>query len=714
MNWKRWIRPGLLLSILVAVLAIALRNGPISQDLDDRVAAALAEGGETWATVDVSFREVSIHGRAPSVEAQQAAVKAASRVGGVRAAYDASELLPIASPYVWTARREGPVVWLSGNVPSEGSRASVLASARRAAPDGEIRDQMELARGAPVSFNTTAAFALDRLGSLSDGTVTLTDTALSVVGTARDAAAYNQALAAFAEAPPAAATLGAVNILPPRADPFVWSADYDGETLTMVGFVPNAVVRDMLNATARTTLPGAEIVDQTVVASGEPAGFGEAASYAIGTLRRLATGGVTLDGLALDVSGDAKSVEDHEAILASLDGPFPKGMTVVAAAVMPATVSPYGWEAERTTQKVVLSGYVPSAAMREDILAAARVLFNGTEVDDRMRVAAGEPRMDWFGAVKFAVGELARLKSGRVEIGDQTYSVAGEALSSDAYIALNETNARTLPASLELAGAEVAPPRATPYQFAAERRGNRLMLSGYVPDEESRQTILQAAQRKFGSTEIVGDFSFASGAPDGYDDAASTALQMLSRMAGGRVGIVDRELSIAGNVYHASAVDDLDDMMATALPDGFARGAEAVAARQDGQPVTAERCSDLLQSTLKTGRIDFEGTKAEIRIDSYGFLDRVAATLARCPDARIEVGAHTDSEGSASRNRDRTQARAEAIVDYLVDAGIRRERLDPVGYGEDKPVADNGTDAGKAANRRIEFSIELPGESEGG
>ena len=87
----------------------------------------------------------------------------------------------------------------------------------------------------------------------------------------------------------------------------------------------------------------------------------------------------------------------------------------------------------------------------------------------------------------------------------------------------------------------------------------------------------------------------------------------------------------------------------------------------------------------------------------------MSATVARCPDANIEVGAHSNSEGSTSRNRDRTQARAEAIVDYLVNAGVRRERLTAVGYGEDNPIADNDTDEGKAANRRIEFAVELPG-----
>ena len=61
-----------------------------------------------------------------------------------------------------------------------------------------------------------------------------------------------------------------------------------------------------------------------------------------------------------------------------------------------------------------------------------------------------------------------------------------------------------------------------------------------------------------------------------------------------------------------------------------------------------------------------------------------------------------------AKNRDLTQTRAETIVEYLVAAGVKRERLTAVGYGETKPVADNATAAGKAANRRIEFTFTEP------
>jgi outer membrane protein OmpA-like peptidoglycan-associated protein/osmotically-inducible protein OsmY len=708
MNWQRWIRPGLIVTFIMAGLALALRDGSVERDIGGRVTAELAAQGLAWASADVSARDVTLHGMAPSVEAQQQAVVVASKVRGVRAVADASDLLPIVSPYVWSAKRDGRSVTLTGAVPSEGSRAAILAAARRAMPDAEIHDSMQLGRGAPPTFNSAATFSLVRLAALGDGVVTLTDSTLAVSGTAASAQAYADARAAFSEQLPAAVTLGPVDVLPARADPFVFSASFDGKAVTLVGFVPNDIVHKTLVATTKATLPGVPISDTVVVASGDPPGFAEAASFAIAQLDRMRDGGVTLDGLNLDVAGTAKSVDDYEALLENLSTGLPQGMKLVSAAVAPAVASPYGWSAEKTADAVVLSGYVPSADGHDEVIATARIVFAGATIDDRIRVAAGEPRMDWIGAIKFAMGELARLSHGKVAIGDQSYSVEGEAASAEAYGQILDANSRTLPASLSLVHGAVTPPRVTPFRFVAERRGAGIAMSGYVPDEPAREAIFAAAHRKFGSVEISGDLVFAAGAPDGFVDAVTASLQALSRLAGGYVAVVDNAVTVQGLVYQPGAIGDITDTLSAALPDGFTADATAVETRQDDQPIAAADCRDKLQAVLQTGRIAFDGAQAEIAGDSVGVLDRVSAVVTRCPDTAIEVGAYSDSEGSASRNRDRTQARADAIVDFLVSAGVKRERLTAVGYGEQNPIADNSTKEGKAANQRIEFSVALP------
>ena len=707
MNWQRWIRPGLVTTILVALIAIIVRSGSIGRDLASAVNANLAAKGQSWATADGSARDITIKGTAPTPESQQAAVRLAQAVPGVHSVTDRTDLLPIASPYVWNAHRAGRKVTLAGSVPSEGFRASLLAGARRALPQAEIVDQMVPARGAPGAFNPAVAFALLCLADLSEGTVTLTDSTLVVQGVARDANAYAVALKAIQTQVPPTIQMGPVDIQPARADPFVWSANFDGSSVVIAGFVPNDVVRESLIATVKATLPGVPVDDRAAIASGDPPGFAEAAAFAVTTLDRLRRGGVTLDGLKLDVAGEAKSVDDYEAVLASLDGSLPEGMRVVDTEITPAAVSPYFWKAERADGRVVLTGYVPSPRNRQEVTALAQSLFGDNAIDERVRVAAGEPRMDWLGGIKFALGELAKLSQGSVELDDKTFSVAGEATTSDAFLALADTNARTLPASLALKQADIVPPHASPYRFAAERQGTGVVLSGDVASQAEHQRLLDALHRKFGAVSVDDRLVLASGSPDGFAAATAAVLQSLSRLSGGQASVVDGTVTVSGYTYYPQAMDKIAEELGSDLADGF-KVTDAIASRQGDQPVGADRCRDLMQAVLKAGGIGFDGGKAELTEDSEGILDRASAVIARCPDAGVEVGAHSDSDGSAARNRDLTQARAETIVEYLVAAGVKRERLTAVGYGETKPIADNSTAAGKAANRRIEFTFTEP------
>jgi OOP family OmpA-OmpF porin len=711
LNWRRWIRPGLVMTGLFAVVAVMLQSGSVERDLAARATDRLAADGLSWASVDVSGRTVTIHGIAPSTEAQSAALQSARKVAGVSRVADASDLLPAVSPYFWSVRKAGSVLTLAGFVPSEGFRTSLLAAARRAMPAAEIRDQLQLARGAPPSFNSGTAFVLDRLDGLADVTVTMTDSTIAVSGVAADRAAFATARDTFREGLPSQLALGPIDILPPRADPFVWSASYDGTKLRLAGYAPNEIIEDSLLSTARQTLPDAAVIDGMTVASGAPDGFAEAAAFAIAALARFEKGEVALDGMNLEMTGTAKTVEDYETVEGGFNGALPRGLRIASSAIEPATVSSYGWRGERADGEVSLVGYVPTPEAKRELAEVARSLFADAKLTDNVRVAAGAPRIDWIGAVKFSMGQLARLGRGSVVLGERQFSIEGEAASSEAYADLLRANAQTLPASLELEGAEVTPPRASPFRFAAARKPGAIMLDGYVSSEEERDSILSAVKSKFGGVRLVDNLVYASGAPDGFADAATVAVAAVSRLAGGHSEISDSTVNIAGNAYHASAAGAVVDEIGEAMPSGF-DVAVSIAVRQPLQPVTPLRCRDLLQRTLKVGRIEFDGGKAEVSEDSFGLLDRVAATIERCPDAAVEVGAHTDADGSTQGNLKLSQARADAIVEFLVDAGIKRERLTAAGYGEAKPIRDNDTPEGKAANRRIEFVLTAEEDGE--
>jgi len=98
----------------------------------------------------------------------------------------------------------------------------------------------------------------------------------------------------------------------------------------------------------------------------------------------------------------------------------------------------------------------------------------------------------------------------------------------------------------------------------------------------------------------------------------------------------------------------------------------------------------------------FDSGRATIQESSYSRLGNVVEFMQHMPDARIRISGYTDSMGDDERNRQLSQARAEAVRLYLVSQDIDAGRIEAVGYGEADPIASNDTESGRAQNRRIE------------
>ena len=118
----------------------------------------------------------------------------------------------------------------------------------------------------------------------------------------------------------------------------------------------------------------------------------------------------------------------------------------------------------------------------------------------------------------------------------------------------------------------------------------------------------------------------------------------------------------------------------------------------------------LTQTQLKIlDKVYFRSGKARLQHRSNRLLDNIASVLKAHPEIKkVEVQGHTDSRGPDAFNKELSQKRADAVVQYLINRGVDNDRLTSMGYGEEKPIADNGTAAGRAANRRVEFNIVEP------
>jgi chemotaxis protein MotB len=120
--------------------------------------------------------------------------------------------------------------------------------------------------------------------------------------------------------------------------------------------------------------------------------------------------------------------------------------------------------------------------------------------------------------------------------------------------------------------------------------------------------------------------------------------------------------------------------------------------------------------TRMLDRVLYDSGKAELRRSAYPVLDKVAQVLQDVEDQPVGVEGHTDNvpikHSGWESNSALSVARANAVVDYLVEKhGIDANRLIPIGYGEERPIASNDTADGRQKNRRVEIII-LPRASE--
>jgi len=101
--------------------------------------------------------------------------------------------------------------------------------------------------------------------------------------------------------------------------------------------------------------------------------------------------------------------------------------------------------------------------------------------------------------------------------------------------------------------------------------------------------------------------------------------------------------------------------------------------------------------------IHFATGKADILPESRPVLGEIVSLLKKRPTLRVGIEGHTDNTGTPAANKTLSEARARAVVAAIAAAGIGPNRLEPAGYGQERPVADNRTEEGRAKNRRVEI-----------
>jgi OOP family OmpA-OmpF porin len=495
----------------------------------------------------------------------------------------------------------------------------------------------------------------------------------------------------------------------------------DENSLTLTGRFHGEQMRAGLIAELGKSIPGLEVHDLTAINAARPGpDWGPELTMAALAAARVPNAYVSVEPGAVLVRGMVRDTDHRQAIfmeLVALAGgdvrltlQLREPLVVAAPFVFAVTKDfPGGMRLEACAAR--------GADEQADLVAALN--RHGMRLGEvRCPAALGGPTGDWTGAVAAGLDALERLPAGRFRLEYHSAELrgippTGTAELEQALAAL----AAGLPQDYVLRGrlgtgaaghGGAAGVAAARYWMRFSRVPGAVVLSGAVPDETARRVIETYAAARFGQAEVQPALTLAgSGVPAGWEAASLVALDALSGVSAGTAELSPGRISVVGTVANPAAAGRLHRLMEGEAPEGYAVETALsvdLPAQVAAVGLLPRRCAVVLGAAVKAQPIAFAPGSAVFEPGSGAALDRLGAVFRRCDGGRIEIGGHTDSQGSQGLNQRLSQARAEAVLDALLARGVSLDRMSAQGYGEARPIATNETEAGRALNRRIEFT----------
>ena len=414
-----------------------------------RVAAGTATAtGEPWLRLEARGRDLAAEGEAPDVGERETVLARLAALEGPRRIVSEVGLVETATPFQWAAIRTGTArVALEGSRPVEIGRRALEARITGAlAPGTYLDDTARAARGAPPDFASAAAFLAARLSGLAKGgRAAVSDTVLNLSGEALDVPAYEALRAALAN-PPAGFSIGRIEIVPPAVAQFRFAVEKSARGIVLDGFAPSAADRETALRAAAEAVPGSTVQDRLLTARGlDPAIDPKALiGFAFKLAELIQAGTVTFAEDTIAVTGDAIDAQAIPDAAALMREARPAGVKAGRVALAARPLSPYRVAIRRTPEAVTLTGHLPDDATRERVLAALRPRLFREPVVDRTRLADGAPP-DLGTALAAAAPLVVNLAIGEVTVSDRALTLTGESLYREAAARLPDRLAEALP-----------------------------------------------------------------------------------------------------------------------------------------------------------------------------------------------------------------------------------------------------------------------------
>jgi OOP family OmpA-OmpF porin len=430
------------------------------------------------------------------------------------------------------------------------------------------------------------------------------------------------------------------------------------------GSVPAGGLHGRLIEQAGASVGPDKVEDRLVPAIGAPDAYEEAAEAALRLAAFLERGEVTLADRRIAAQGEAADFAGYNALIRAATT-LPAGYTLGLLEVQPPEARPFTWSASRNGSAVTLSGYVPSESARDALREALASALPGASVTDEMQTARGLASGVDFGALtRPALDALGQLGTGRALYDGRQLALSGSGPARDQLDRLPDAVRRNLPRNVALGPVSLTPVPASPYLFTARRGEGRVSLSGYAPDEDTRDMLQKTAERRFVGEAVSAGIHIADGAPDGFASMAGLALETLSQVADGEATLSDRRVNLEGRALYSEAAEQTRRRVTTSLPSGWT-GTARLKVETAEKILEPGQCADLLGEAVRREPVRFEADRPDATGKGRAALDALASVVRRCGSARIRVVVRADAGSDADASRALAQLRATALAGVL-------------------------------------------------
>ena len=487
--------------------------------------------------------------------------------------------------------------------------------------------------------------------------------------------------------------------------------------VSLIGLIPASTDREALRDRIFNIADGQEVIDLLEVGDyPAPQHWRAALDYALRALGTLPSSKISVNADRVNISALSDSAEEKRRLETQLARNTPDGVRLAISISAPRPViSPF-------TTRFLLdedgASFDACAADTEDALSEILAAASEAGFQERANctLALGAPSRDWGRAVALSIAAVDSLGGGTVTVSDTDVTlIAPEGLGQASFDNVVGLLENSLPEGFALtAELPVVPDASSPGapEFTATLSPEgAVQLRGRIPDEITNTVVENFAEAKFGRSNLTMGTRIVEGLPTGWAVRVLAGVEALSELSNGVVQVEPNTFAVRGNTGNIDASADISRLLIEKL--GRTADFEIdVTYVEELDPIagipTPEECIAQINQITEVNKIIFDPGSADLTAATQPVVDEIADILKVCGDLRIQVAGYTDSQGREVMNQQLSQDRADAVLTALRARRVPVSTFESIGFGEENPIADNDTEEGREANRRIEFSLIVP------